>query len=74
MSRDRFPIPLGMMVVGICLAMAVASAATARPASTAEELRRKAVAFAGGPEALGKVHTFSYDSSTISHQYGQIPE
>ncbi len=60
MPRRRDGIALALVASGVCLAIVIAFGA-ARPEPTAEELRQKAVAFAGGPEAFAKVHSFSYD-------------
>lgn len=61
MSRYRFPLILGLIGLGVGLASVMLAATAATPAPTAEELRRRAVAFAGGPDALANVHSFSYD-------------
>ncbi len=64
MSRYMRAMPVAMILAGIGLAVAVGLGATSRPGSPAlspEELRQKAIAFAGGPDALASIHSFSYD-------------
>jgi len=61
MPRYRLAIPLGMIAAGVCLAVVIGLGATSRPTPSVDELRRKVVAFAGGPNALARVRSFSYD-------------
>jgi len=61
MSRDRFVVGLWLVVAIACLAAAIGFPATQEPTVSVEQLRQKVVAFAGGPDALAKVHSFSFD-------------
>jgi len=69
MLTHRSAVSFAMVAAGVCLAVVIALGSTARPTPgagkpaslSAGALRQKAVEFAGGPEALAKVHTFSYD-------------
>jgi hypothetical protein len=60
MSRYRLLLGLALLALAVGLALPTAGGGTAPPL-TAEQLRQKAVAFAGGPDALAKVRTFSFD-------------
>jgi hypothetical protein len=62
MSRCRL-IWSSLLILTVLLAAAAAAEAAATWGKTpsAEELRRMAVDFAGGPQALAEVHTFAYD-------------
>jgi hypothetical protein len=64
MARIRLAVGILALSLGVSL-IAVAAQKTAAPAATAVQLRQKVVAFAGGPGALAKVHTWSFDF--VSH-------